>query len=74
MKIGSRGKLVMIYNDHFRWTRGTLKNTETHVASPRNGAEMFSEHMLMRNLLVKKDVLGDGGVVVLLQINYTCIP
>ena len=45
MKIGSRGKLVMIYNDHFRWTKGTLKNTETHVASPGNGAEIFSEHI-----------------------------
>ena len=45
MKIGSRGKLVMIYNDHFRWTKGTLKSTETHVASPGNGAEIFSEHI-----------------------------
>ena len=45
MKIGSCGKLVMIYNDHFRWTRGTLKNTETHVASPGNGTESFSEHI-----------------------------
>ena len=44
-KIGSRGKLVMIYNDHFRWTKGTLQNTETHVASPGNGAEIFSEHI-----------------------------
>ena len=45
MKIESRGKLVMIYNDHFRWTKGTLKNTETHVASHGNGAEIFSEHI-----------------------------
>ena len=45
MKIGSRGKLVMIYNDHCIWTRGTLKNTETHVASTGNGAEIFSEHI-----------------------------
>ena len=45
MKIESRGKLVMIYNDHFRWTKGTLKNTEAHVASHGNGAEIFSEHI-----------------------------
>ena len=53
--------------------QGDPKNTETHVASPANGAEIFLS-TFNEDLHVKINVLGDRGVVVLLQINYTCVP
>ena len=41
--------------------RGTLKNTETHVASPGNGAEIFlSTFNEDPRPHVKMNVLGDG--------------
>ena len=40
-----RGKSVIIFNDHYRWTKGTLLNTKTHVASLGYSAVVFYEHL-----------------------------
>ena len=45
IKMGSRGKSVIIFNGHYRWTKGTLLNTKTHVASLGYGAVGFYEHL-----------------------------
>ena len=40
-----RGKLMMIFSDRYRWSKGTLLNTKTHVASLGYGAVSFYEHL-----------------------------
>ena len=45
IKMGSRGKSVIIFSGHYRWTKGILLNTKTHVASLGYGAVGFYEHL-----------------------------
>ena len=47
-----RGKLMMIFSDHYRWTKGTLLNTKTHVASLGYGAVSFYEHLKLVCIVV----------------------
>ena len=47
-----RGKLMMIFNDHYRWTKGTLLNTKTHVASLGYSAVSFYEHLKLVRIVV----------------------
>ena len=47
-----RGKLMMILNDHYRLTKGTLLNTKTHVASLGYGAVSFYEHLKLVRIVV----------------------
>ena len=56
-----RGKLMMIFNDPYRWTKGTLLNTKTHVASLGYGAVSFYEHLKLVCIVVACPLLGDGS-------------
>ena len=47
-----RGKLMMIFNDHYRWTKGSLLNTKTHVASLGYYAVSFYEHLKSVRIVV----------------------
>ena len=47
-----RGKLMMIFSDRYRWTKGTLLNTKTDVASLGYGAVSFYEHLKLVCIVV----------------------